>query len=298
MKKLLLTALLTLCPYIWAAEFRIGSASFNWNAGMTYLKSDFGIDTNVYSISQTHTNISNTRFYYFYNADMYQSDFVDKTTDLITKPITYDFPFFGSFNDAAAKYTPIPVSSDYRVRGFDINIGAGFDLFSSKKAKFGLGINNGVTIIGMKMKNLKKSVNLAYDLLDSSETSISTYKIGPVINANYSPFKNFLIYGSYGIGYQTGSMENDYIASSIDINGRYSMLDTGLRYDIYRAKEKDLGWTKIKPLYFISAGYSYKKWNVNDAKIDAFNIVQITSGGTFTNSFDTDYFYIGAGMNF
>ncbi len=298
MKKSILIILSLFYSTLSALEFRIGSANFNWSAGMTYMKTDFDLDANVYSISQNRKNISDTKFYYFYNADIYQSDYVDRMTDLITKPITYDFPFFGSFNDAVAKYTAIPTPSDYRVRGLDINIGGGYDLFSNDKFSLGLGINNGVTLLVMKMKNLKKSVEVIYDLLDATETSISTYKIGPSANIVYKPSKNFSLFGNFTMGYQTGSMENDWIASSIDIDGKYTILDTGIRYEIYKGKEKDLGWTLLKPSYFITAGYSYKKWDMNDAKIDAFNVVQITSGGTFTNSFDTNYFYIGAGINF
>ncbi len=298
MKKSVLIVLSLFFSTLEAMEFRIGSANFNWSAGMTYMKTDFVIDADLYTISQTHTNISDTKFYYFYNADMYKSDYIDQITDLITTPITYDFPFFGSFNDAVSKYTSVPVPSDYRVRGFDINFGAGYDILSNDKAYIGLGINNGLTLLGMKMKNLKKSVEVVYDLLDATETSISTYKVGPIVNFGYGFSKNFSFFGSFSLGYQNGSMENEWIASSIDIDGKYTILDVGIRYEIYRDKNRDLGWIKIKPSYFVTLGYGYKKWDMNDAKIDAFNIVQITSGGTFTNSFDTDYFYIGAGVNF
>jgi len=297
MKIQIIVVLLIATTFLKAMEFRVGSATFNWQMGMTFMQTDFEMDATVYSISEQHNNFSDSKFYYFYNADIYQSDAMDQMTTLITTPLTFDFPFIGSFNDAVAQYTSIPVPSDYKIRGLDLNFGVGYDLFRDSKGLIGVGINTGFSMPVMKMQNLQKSAMITYDLLDNTETSIMTYKLGPIIHVNYEIVPKFLLYASATIGLQTGSIENEWVKSSFDVDGSYTFIDLGLRYTPW-SSTKDLGWIRLDPKLFFTAGYNYKKWEMDDAALDAFNIAEFSTGGLFTNSFDTNYFYLGVGYDF
>lgn len=280
-----------------AVELRMGTASFNWKMGMTFMHTDFDIDANLLSISEQHNNFGNSRFYYFYNADLYRSSFVDKITTLMTTPLTYEFPLVGSFNDAVADHTTVPVPADYRIRGFDLNLGAGYDLWHGTKGVFGIGVNTGLSLPVMKMKNLQKSAQITYDLLEESDTTVRTWKLGPIVHAQYQVAPQLLFYGSFSAGYQTGSIENDWIASSLNVDGSYTTLDLGIRWTPLQTS-KDLGWIHLDPKLFITAGYGWKKWEIDDVTIDAFDIAEFSSQGLFENSFDAKMWYLGIGYDF
>ena len=297
MKYKILLSLLTIVSFSQAIELRIGSGSFGWDMQMPFVDADFSLDTNVYSISENHNNFGQSNFYYFYNADIFQSDFMDKMTTFVTQPLTYNFPLFGSFNDAAAKYTSIPLPADYKIRGFDLNFGIGYDILHNEKAIFGAGINTGISLPVMKMENLQKSAKLTYDLLDKTETSISTYKLGMILHASYQFTSAITVFGSYGMGFQTGSIENDWVKSSFDADGSYTTFDCNLRFTPWQTT-KDLGWIRLDPKLFFTLGYSHKSWSMNNVKINTFNIAQFDSGGLFALDFDSSSFYLGAGYDF
>ncbi len=297
MRMQIVLSLVTVCTIAQAMELRIGSATFNWKTDMGFARTDFDIDARVYSLSEQHNNFGDSRFYYFYNADLYQSDTADRVTDLITTPLTYDFPVVGSFNDAVAHYTSIPVPADYRIRGFDIDLGIGYDLFKDKKGVLGVGINTGLSIPVMKMKNLRKSAEVTYNLLGDTETTVKTWKLGPILHAAYRIFPKLLMYGSFTAGYQTGSIENDWIKSSLTVDGSYTALDLGMRFTPWQ-RHKDLGWIRLDPKLFVTAGYSQKNWTMERVSVDAFNVTEFSSGGFFKNSFSNGYWYIGVGYDF
>jgi len=297
MKYSILFLLLAIPSVSHAMEFRIGPATFNWQLDMGFMQSDFDINATVFSISEQHNNFADSKFYYFYNADIYQSDYVDKITTLVTRPITQDYPGFGSVNDAVADNSSIPVPADYKIRGFDLNLGLGYDLFRNKKGLVGVGINTGISLPVMKMKNMDQAISTTYKLLETTETSITTYKLGPILHAQYEIIPKVLMYGTLSAGLQTGSIENDYVKSSLDVDGSYTFLDLGVRFTPWE-KTADLGWIQLSPKLYFTVGYSYKKWDMDDITVDTYDIATFSSGGLFSNSFDTNYFYLGLGFDF
>ncbi len=297
MKYKIVLSFVTACTIASAMELRIGSATFGWQMGMGFMQSDFDLDAQVWSLGEQHNSFGESRLYYFYGVDLYRSDYVDRLTTLITTPLTYDFPLFGSFNDALADHTSLPVPADYKIRGFDLNLGIGYDLLKNDRSYLGIGINTGLSLPVLKMKNLRKSASVTYDLLDHTDTTIKTYKLGPILHAGYRPASSLLLYTSFGAGLQTGTIENGWIASSLSIDGSYSTLDLGLRYTPWQST-RDLGWIRLDPKLFLTAGFTRKSWRMDDAKIKAFNIAQFDSGGLFTDRFDANYWYLGIGYDF
>ncbi len=290
-------SLVTSCTILSAMEFRIGSGSFGWQMGMGFAACDFDLDTNVYSISEQHNNFGESQFYYFYNADLYQSDTVDKFTTLVTQPLTQELPGVGSVNDAIAQNTSIPVPAEYKIRGFDLNLGIGYDLLQHQNGALGIGINTGLSLPVMKMRNLQKSAQITYEILENTDTTILTYKLGPIVHALYRFNPKVTFFGSFSAGYQTGSIENDWIRSSLDVDGSYTTLDLNLRWTPWQS-HKDLGWIRLDPKLFISIGYSKKTWDLDEVSVDAFEIAAFSSGGMLKSSFDQSAWYLGIGYDF
>ena len=79
--KLKLLTIIALAGSLNAVELRLGNGSFDWNMGITkFMDVSCDLDINTISISEPHGNLSfeNSKIYYFFNADIYSSDFVDQ----------------------------------------------------------------------------------------------------------------------------------------------------------------------------------------------------------------------------
>lgn len=287
--KLKLLALVAIASQLNAVELRLGNGTFKWEMGITkFMNTSFDLDINTISINETHSTINNTKLYYSYNIDIYSSDFVDQLTTLMSYPVTYEFPIFGSINDAIDNYTPIPTPSTYKVRGVDLNLGLGYDIYREKNNFIGIGINTGLSMPVMEMKDLKKTIEFTYNILKATKTHIKTYKLGPTITGSYEIIPNLLTYGTFSFGYQTGSIENDWIKSSMDIDGGYSVIDFGVTYAPF---------PQYKKLH-ITLGYSKKNWSMDDVKADMFNIFEVESFGMLNSDFSSSSAYLGVGYTF
>ena len=287
--KQLFSILLLLAISLHSAEIRFGKGTFDWEMGIKgFMDASFDLDINTLSLTETHASILDTKLYYFYNADLYRSGFVDKMTTLMSYPITYEFPIIGSVNDAIDNYTPIPTPSTYKIRGFDLNLGVGYDLYRDKNNYFGIGINSGLSMPVMEMKDLKKTIDFTYKVLETTKTKIKTYKFGPTLQGGFELSKNIWGYGSFGFGLQTGSIENEWIKSSMDIDGSYNLIDFGINFIPL------VQYPKLQ----LSLGYSKKNWSVDDIKVDMFNVFEVPSLHILSNSFSSSSLYLGFGYNF
>ena len=75
------TVSLALSIALTAGEMRYGKGTFDMSMGVDKLFTmDMGLDIDVLTLSEHHANFSNYPIYYFYNADFYSSDFIDKMT--------------------------------------------------------------------------------------------------------------------------------------------------------------------------------------------------------------------------
>ncbi|WP_456382816.1 hypothetical protein [Hydrogenimonas sp.] len=279
-----------------ALEVRYGKSQFGWEMGIDNLMHcDFDLDTSTLSFVNTHDNFGNSDFYFFYDMDFYKSDTVDEMTSMLSTPLTTSIPFYGtSINDMAGEFVPVP--SDYKIRGFDMNMGVGYDIYHAKGTYLGIGVNTGGSMPVMKMENLKLQDFVDfYNLLEDTETKIYTYKIGMSLQGNIDLGHGFSVYGSGEYNYQTGHIDNDWFHSSIDIDGTSWMVDMGVRYTLQKYLEG----------LFLSAGYTYKNWSVDKESVEVeMEVPQLgTMGMTMVNSmFDVDFhhevYYFGVGYSF
>ncbi len=298
MKTKIITTSLLICATLQSAEIRIGTGSFGWDMGIgNFMDADFDIDMNVISIANSHDNFSNSPFYFFYDADIYSSDYMDKKTTMMTRPLTHEFPVFGSVNDAIDKYTPIPVPSEYKVSGFDLNLGVGYDLYKVNENYIGVGVVTGLSLPMMKMKDLKKTAEMTYRFLEKTDTDISTYKLGASVQAGVEIVPKLLLHGSASFGYQTGKIENGWIDSSFDVDGGFKTLNVALKYTPW-SSHKDLGWINLDPKLYFTAGFTHKSWTVDEGQVDMFNTFSKEVFKRMDLDFDTTYSYIGIGYDF
>lgn len=287
--KLKLFTVIAIASSLNALELRLGNGTFEWDMSIAkFMNTSFDLDINTISLSEPHGAIAGTKLFYSLNADIYSSDFADQITTLMSYPVTYDFLFVGSINDAIDQYTPIPVPSSYKVRGFDLNLGVGYDFYKDEKGFAGVGVNTGLSMPVMEMKDLKKTAEFTYKVLEATKTHIKTYKLGPTLTGRYKMMPNLSAYGTFGFGYQIGTIENDWIRSSMDINGGYSVIDLGFTY-------RPLSQY---PKLHISLGYSKKSWSMDEVKADMFDIFEVKSYGMLKNSFSSSSAYLGVGYTF
>ena len=281
-----------------AAELRLGESSFDWKIDIAgFMQGGAEMDVNVLSLEHMHDSFGDSKWYYSYDIDLYSSDFVDRMTTLAAYPLTYRFPLVGSIGDAAGEYTMLPVPSEYKIRGLDLNFALGYDLWKREGIVLSAGINTGFSMPVMKIRNLKKSAQMTYKLLEKTDTKIKTWKLGPQLQANIPISRDLDFTSTLSFGLQTGSMENGWFRSSIDIDGSYQVWDLNLRYTPLHTR-KDFGWITLEPKLYLSAGYRYKKWKMDEVKVDMVDILEVSTTGMMKMEMTDSLFYLGVGYDF
>ena len=298
MKKRIITAFILAGTLSYGTELRVGKGTFNWDMGVAnFMDASFGLDVTILSLANPHDNFSDSNYYYFYDADLYISNFVNKMTTMATYPITYDFGNFGSINDAVADNTNIPVPSDYKVAGFDMNVGVGYDLYHKDKNYLGMSLTTGFSMPVMKMENLVKTAEMTYEILDKTDTTVLTYKLGVGIQAGTELTSGLMLNGSASFGLQTGYVENDWFGSSFDVDGSFNTFNIALKYTPFEAHTELVGINFDHALYFI-LGFTHKSWNVDKAKVNMAHIFSVESFGMCDLEFSSNTAYIGIGYSF
>lgn len=295
-KKILLPLLL--CSMLQGAELTIGKGTFGWDMVIDkFMDTSVDMDINILSLRNSHDNFSDSNYYYFYEADIYASDFADKLTTLATYPITYDIPVSGSINDAIGEYTSVPVPSEYKVRGFDLNLGVGYDVYHEEDNYLGIGVTTGFSMPVIKMQNLRKTAEMVYNILDATDTTILTYKLGLSVQMGVALAPALFLEGSGSIGMQTGYMKNDWFGSSFDVDGTFKTFNIALKYVPFETKTHFAGMDVDPQLYFV-LGFTHKSWEMDQARVNMADIFTVESFGMADVGFDTSYTYVGIGYNF
>lgn len=267
-----------------AAELRVGKGTFDWNIGVSGLMdTSFSLDTTVYTLANPHDNFSDSKYYFFYDADLYTSDFVDKITNFVTDPLTNNY-----INNTLSKEGVVSLPSKYQIAGFDMDIGIGYDLKHDGDDYFGIGLVTGLSMPVVKVKDIEETIKLNYALLEKSETDIMTYKIGIGAHASKSLTEALSISANTYVAFQKGDIDSDLLGT-FDTDGIYTSFSTQLKYVPYKSKNKEL---------YFTLGYTYKNWDVNDAKVNISNIVPINKPSVANVGFTSNSGYIGVGFNF
>lgn len=288
MKKIALS-IVVISTLVIAGEFRYGHGTFSMEGGFIGLNGSIDTDIDTYSISERHSNIVGSDFFYGYDFTWMDSKTLKQEQS--------------SYNNLAGDKIP---SMDYRLQGLDANINFGYDFLHKGEGDF-LGVS---LLVGASIPWIDNSSNSSdssfiggnlEDYYKESKTEILTYKIGPSISFEKNIISNKLsIYGLATYAYQTGNMKNDYAKFDESVNGTYQEYNLGLNYRPF-TKNYKLGWFTLSPRIYASLGYKYSKWDVDDVFINLSGVKlnsQIVEPLKTKFSMDSSVGYFGLGYSF
>ena len=291
---LLGSSLLTLTQFAHALELRYSNGDFQMGAAVKPLVNmDVALDVDTWTLAEPHKTFGNSRFYYQFRADYFDSDSVNRMTDLASLPLTTNLPVIGSsVSDLIADNTPLPVPADYRIHGVNVDAGIGYDVIKQAKGHVGIGLNTGVSTPYMKVRNMQSSANLFLNLLDTFDTEVVTYKAGISLQGSYQVTPWLEIGANASLNHQTGEMDNGWVGSDVDMDGTYRTLDIGVKL-----KPAPLLQQAHLKKAFVSVGYSRSRWDYDNAQINTpMGSVQVP--GMFDADFEHDMTYVGLGYDF
>ena len=284
-----------------AGEYRFATGKFNWKLNFPFMSTDIDQTVGVLSYNEAHSNILSSKFFYYYNVDLYTAKLSNKLTSYI-KEATTTIPKnpMSDYASMASKYSPISVPTEFKIHGIDANVGLGYDLVNDKKFILGVGVNTGLSLPYLDSSTSKDTKIKMPDIapkVDMGKTDMFTYKLGPMLYAQLNITKKLSAYASGSYGYQVGWISNAYLGSSLTVHGQYNYIDIGLRYRPWE-KNIDLGFFEINPSFYLTAGYMHKEWKINDIKVTAFKNLTAKLGGVVKNRFKNDYGYLGIGYSY
>ncbi len=293
-KSLVLTAIISVvaCPWggssLNALEFRVGKGSYDTDISIkNFLNHDTSNDIYVFTVDEPHKEIVNTPLFYYYEAEVYTSSSKKQETEFGNFAADYQFPLIGSVNNMTNRFLGMfPVEGDYKAVGFDMDFGLGYDVVRRGKSYLGIALNLGATLPLINAEHLSSKASFAYDLMESWDLDVTTYKIGPAIKGNYAINPAFSLYGSFSLGFQKAAIESELFKSSLDVNGDYSAIDIGVNYQ------------PIKSKYFFMLGHTTKRWSVDSAEVNLYNFFQVDVFSPFTTELKSSYTYMGVGYHF
>ncbi len=279
-----------------SAEFQFGNGTFTMDGGFLGLTGSIDNDVASYTITNRHSNMGSSNIFYSYDLNWFDSK------NLIQAQKTY--------NNMATNFN-VP-QMEYRVKGLDANIKAGYDIIHKSEDDFlGVGVLVGLSIPWIDatkssstvpnldlISNNIDSMQNAKQLFDDTKTKVMTYKVGPTINFQKSLIGDKLsVYGLASYAYQTGYISNEYIKSDLSVDGTYQEYGLGLYFTPFTEKFK-WGWLTLSPRIYATLGYKYSKWDMGDVSINiagkGFNSSDLSPyKSNFTMSSSIGYFGLG-----
>jgi hypothetical protein len=292
---------LTLACILWASalpahalELRYGSGDFNMGMDVPLVSMDTRLSVDTLTVAEPHKNLGNSRLYYQFRADYFDSDTVNKLTDFTSLPLRTKLPVVNSsITDLVADNTPLPVPADYRIHGLNVDVGMGYDVVKTPKGHVGVGVNTGISTPFMEVRNFKLSTaNFIMDTLDTFDTDITTYKAGVGVQGSYQATPWLEVAGGASLNHQTGEMDNGIIGSGIDIDGTYRTLEVSAKIRpailLHQPKLKNA---------FISIGHTQSRWDYDSAEITT-PVGAFKVPGVMDADFEHSSTFVGVGYDF
>jgi len=251
--------LLILTSFVFGGEFDFGRGQFSLKGGFLGLNKEKTTSVISYSISQQHKNIFSTDFFYKYNISWYQSSEIKNAQQTVS---VY------SNNILTALTTPV---TDYKYEGLDANLILGRDVYKNDNFIASIGVLGGISIPWIESKkdsgNDDTTSSYILNSMKKSKTKILTYKLGMSLLSKINLNKYFKCFISGSYAYQTGYIKNDYANVDERINGSFSEIEANLRYIPFSFKKR-IWFITFSPKFYITAGYKFSKWIINDLAID------------------------------
>ncbi len=298
-------SLLVLCiTTLFSGELQVGKGSMSFTGGMLGLTQSISEDITSYSLISNHSNIGSSKTFYVYNFTWYDSKHMKQLQNIYNTGINQVSNIFSpTILSGTSIYIP---TMDYRLQGLDASISLGYDLIQKDENNY-LGIAGYLGIstpwISATKGDDKLPISLPvqtksniYKYYKDSKTKIKTYKVGVGLYSRVKFFPSLSGYLNAIYARQTGSISNDYANSDFHVNGHFTSLDMGVRFQPYGGNF-DLGLFSISPRVFTTFGYRYNSWSYDDAAINISGMPMIKFPKT-TMKIDTDIAYLGVGYSF
>ena len=299
MKKITLSLLL--CSALFSGELRFGHGTMKFTGGFLGFTQSVSEGIDTFTFEQNHKNILGSKTFYAYNLTWYDSQHFKQMQSMYNTGVSQSFNWLLG---GATPTTFVP-TMDYRLQGLDASLSLGYDMYNlDENNYFGVGGYLGINLPWVDVKkdshyldNLPSGVDSSklYKYYKDSKTDIKTYKLGIALYGRKSLVPSLSFYSNFILAYQTGSISNDYANSSMDVDGSYTSLDLGVRFQPY---EQDFKLWKVtfSPRLYITAGYKMERWSVDDVAIDISGMNMKMPKTTM--KFDTDTAYLGFGYSF
>jgi hypothetical protein len=281
-------------PAVHAVELRYGSGDFTMGMDVPFVSMDTTLSVDTVTLAEPHKNLGNSPVYYQFRTDYFDSDTVNKMTDLASLPLRTKLPLVNSsVTDLIADNTALPVPADYRMHGLNVDVGVGYDVIKTPKGHVGVGVNTGVSTPFMEVRNVKLgTANFALDILDTFDTDITTYKAGVGVQGSYQATPWLDVSGGASLNHQTGEMDNGIVGAGIDMDGTYRTLEIA-------AKIKPAVLLKHPQLKnaFIAIGHSQSQWDYDSATVST-PVGNVKIPGVMDANAEHSSSYIGVGYDF
>ncbi len=286
MMKLLSSLFIILIFNVNALELSYAKGNFNYRFGLNgVMDASVDLDINVLSIRENHYSISDN-LYIFGFFDLYSSDTLDDYASYVNHAANFS-PFGTSATDIASNMgAPVPVN--FEMRGIDMSIGLGYDVYKNEDISIGIGFATGVSAPYIETENMVEDVELFMAILDKTETLIMSYKLMPSLRVSYQIMPMLALEGSLSYGYQFGFISNYYISSDASFSG--SVIHSDVAF-------------KLKPIQgsniCFDMGYRYNNWDVESMSVTILNpAFSYDFAQNLDIGFDSKFFYFGVGYNF
>ena len=253
MKKLFLSSILV--ASLFASEIQFGKGDFSVDAKFLGLSSSKSENITSISLVNEHKNIFSSNFFYSYKLAYFKSNTITTSADYVSSILKY----FPSYTNNFLIYN--------KLRGVDLNVILGRDIINKddKDTYFGVGLLVGASFPYLKTSS--SSNNSTTDYLKKSKTKFYTYKLGLSLKAQKS-FNTFLnVYANGNYAKQKAKVKNDVLNLDSSSSGDYFSFNVGAKF---QAKTKTKVWfITLSPSLFVTAGYRYDYWKVDDVKINS-----------------------------
>jgi hypothetical protein len=290
-KSFIAAALLSSASAAFALELTAGKGNFDYSFTIkSFMGASVNLDVDLLSLKENHLSLPGG-FYLFGSADLYRSATLDHYLSYLDTAASFN-PFGFSAKDVASD-AGVPVPVDFKMRGFDLLLGAGYDLLTAPDGSYiGLGAATGISMPFIETKQLQNDAQNTLKLLKETKTTIMSYKLMPTLQGTLriTPWLSAGAMAAYGVQY--GTLENDYLKSSADFDG------TVFQSDLY-VQMTPLPQNHWYSNVSLTAGYRYNDWQVNTMNISiADGLATYDFAREMEMQFHSSYWYAGAGWRF
>ena len=279
-----------------AVDIQFGKGDFSMKMAVLGFSGKLTTDITTITLNETHRNLFGSRFFYNFDITYFQSNKERKMLDLYNRYADTACSFcdmcpFPPCSGCSEVCSQCPIGK-YEVVGFDINIGAGYDVWKYNNNYIGIGLIAGATFPWIKGKRAIDYTQDFMNLMRDTDTDVMTYKLGPQIRGAVEILSGLFIHGDAAVAYQKAWVKNDSFFIDASAEGSYFSVNVAADYMPFATKKN------LFSKFYITAGLRYKKWLVKDVKIENISIRRLIMVPVSDLKMETTIGYVGAGYEF